>query len=531
MKLTGLEIGIFVVYLAVVISIGFYSGRKGKKSTSNFFLAGRGLPWFVIGFSLIASSISTEQFLGEVGFGYKYGMAVCNWEWLCWPAQGMLLFFFLPIYLKSKVYTVPEYLGKRFGEFSGTAFAVVCIMMYLIINLPLVLYSGGFLMEAIFGIPKYWAVVILVFAAGSYTIFGGLSAVAWVDLFNGILLIAGGLFVFILGVMAVPGGLTEIIGPATSDRAHLMLPADHPELPWTGMIVVALVTGGFYYSTNQYITQRCLGAKTEWDGKMGVVLAAFLGIPLALSVTWPGMIAYALNPNLDNVDKAYPFLISRLVPIGMRGVVFAALIGAIMSTIDSLVNSTSSLLTMDIYKKLIKKDATDHQLVKFAQIVGFFILFFGAVWTPMVEQFPSIFDYVQSCWALMMAPCMAVFILAIFWKRATNTAAIVTLFFALPMLVLVFVREIFPEHVGMLADINTFNLGGIVFIIALVLMVVISLFTRPVESERLKVTIWKPRMLKLPEEELSRGYPFWKWIGFWFAVVVGIFVIIYVKLW
>ena len=149
----------------------------------------------------------------------------------------------------------------------------------------------------------------------------------------------------------------------------------------------------------------------------------------------------------------------------------------------------------------------------------------------MVKQFPSIFDYVQSCWAMMMAPCMAVFILAIFWKRATNTAAIVTLLSALPMLVLVFIREIFAEHVGILAEINIFNLGGIVFIIALVLMVVVSLFTKPVEPEQLRTTIWKPRMLKLPEEEMKRGYPFWKWISLWFAIVVTIFVIIYAKFW
>ena len=358
---------------------------------------------------------------------------------------------------------------------------------------------------------------------------------AWVDLFNGILLIGGGLFVFTLGVIAVPGGLSAIVG--TGERAHLMLPADHPELPWTAMIAVAIVTGGFYYSTNQYITQRCLGAKTEWDGKMGVVLAAFLAIPLALSVTWPGMIAHAINPNLDDVDKAYPFLVHELVPIGLRGIVFAALMGAIMSTIDSLVNSTSSLLTLDIYKKYINKDASDKNLVRFAQKVGVFILVFGAAWTPMIKQFESIFDYVQDCWVMMMAPCMAVFVLAIFWKRATNTAAIVTLFSSVPMLIFVFVRqalkenEVFRQHVGFLADINTFNLGGIVFIISLFVVVVISLLTKPVKPERLKATIWKREMLRLSEEETKYGYPWWKRIGLWWAVLVAIFVIIYIKYW
>ena len=232
-KLTALETGIFLAYLATVIAIGFISGRKGKESTADFFLAGRGLPWFVIGFSLIASSISSEQFIGEVGWGYKYGMAVANWEWLVWPAQGLLLFFFLPVYLKNRIFTIPEYLTRRFGRLAGSTFALVCMIQYLVINLPLVLYSGGFAINKVFGLNLHLAIWILALAAGSYTIFGGLSAVAWVDLFNGAVLIGGGLLVFVLGVCAVDGGFSAVVG--TGERAHLILPADHPELPWTGI--------------------------------------------------------------------------------------------------------------------------------------------------------------------------------------------------------------------------------------------------------------------------------------------------------
>jgi len=525
MRLTGLEIAIFAAYIIAVMAIGFFSGRKGGKSASNYFLAGRALPWYAIGFSLIASSISTEQFIGEVGWGYKYGMAVCNWEWLCWPAQALLLFFFLPLYLKSKIYTVPEYLSRRFGTLSGTMFSLVCIVMYVIVNLPLVLYSGGFVLNKIFGLNLYLAIWLLAIAAGVYAIYGGLSSVVWTDLLQGALLLGGGLLVFFLGVRAVPGGLSAIV--STGERAHLMLPANHPELPWTGMIAVAFISSGFYYTSNQYITQRTLAAKSEWDGKMGIVLAAFLGIFLALSVTWPGMIAYAINPNLEDVDAAYPFLISTLVPVGLRGIMFAVLIGAIMSTIDSLLNSTSSLLTLDIYKRLINKDASDRTMVVFARICGFILLVFCALWAPMVGRFGSIFAYAQDCWALMVAPCVAVFILAILWKRATNTAAVVTLFCAFPMLLVVFLRQ----FRGILQQINIFNLSGIVFVISLLIMTGVSLFTRPTEPERLKATIWKRQMLKLPEEETKHGYPWWKRIGLWWTIVVAIFVIIYIKFW
>ena len=525
MKLTAFEIGIFILYLITAVFIGFISGRKGKNSTSHFFLAGRGLPWFVIGFSLIASSISSEQFIGEVGWGYKYGMAVCNWEWLVWPAQGLLLFFFLPVYLKNKIFTIPEYLTRRFGRMAGSTFAFVCMIQYLVINLPLVLYSGGFVMNRMFDIDLHLAIWILVMVAGSYTIFGGLSAVAWVDLFNGVLLIGGGLVVFFLGLNAVDGGLIAVLG--SGDRSHLILPANHPELPWTGMLALAFVMSGYYYSTNQFITQRCLGARSVWDGKMGVILAAFLAIPLALSVTWPGMIAHALNPNLAHPDDAYPFLISTLVPVGLRGFVFAVLIGAIMSTVDSLVNSTSSLLTMDIYKGLVNKNATDRHLVRFAQISGSFLLVFGALWSPMVGRFGSIFSYAQDCWALMLAPIMAVFVMAIFWKRMTKTAAVTVLFLAIPMLLIVFIREL----TGALVSFNIFNLSAIIFIVSLGIVAVISVFTKPMAAAEIETTIWHPDMLRLPAEEMKRGYPLWKRIGFWFVIVVLCFTVIYAVYW
>lgn len=525
MNLNLFEFGTFVLYLIAVVTIGFYAGRKGRQSASNFFLAGRGLPWYVIGFSLIAASISSEQFIGEVGWGYRFGMAVCNWEWLVWPAQGLLLFFFLPIYLKNRFFTVPEYLTRRFGRTVGTTFSLVCMIQYVLINLPLVLYSGGFLLNRIFGLNLYLAVWLLVVVTGSYTIFGGLSSAAWVDLFNGALLIAGGLLVFFLGMHAVPGGLKAVIGSGA--RAHLILPASHPDLPWTGILTVAIVMSGYYYSTNQYITQRCLGAKSQWNGKMGVILAAFLAIPLGLSVAWPGMIAHALNPNLAHSDGAYPFLIGRVVPVGLRGVVFAVLFGAIISTVDSLINSTSSLLALDIYRGVIRTGATDARLVRFAQVSGFFFLVFGAIWSPMVGRFGSIFSYAQDCWSLMLAPIMAVFFLAIFWKRMTKTAAVLVLGLAVPMLAVVFLRQFY----GVFSGINIFHLSGIVFLISLAAVILVSLFTAPVKAENLHNTLWRPALLLTPASEVESGYPWWKRPGFWFFVVVVCFVVIYAVFW
>jgi SSS family solute:Na+ symporter len=325
-------------------------------------------------------------------------------------------------------------------------------------------------------------------------------------------------------VAAVPGGLPAIVG--TGDRAHLMLPADHPELPWTGMLAVAFVMSGYYYSTNQFITQRCLGAKTVWDGKMGVILAGFLAIPLALAVTWPGMIAYALNPGLDHPDAAYPYLIGTLIPIGFRGLVFAFMIGAIMSTLDSLVNSTSSLLTLDIYKGHVRPDASDRQLVTFAQLSGVGILVFGALWSPMVGRFGSIFSYAQDCWALMLAPVMAVFVLALFWRRMSRTAAVAVLFSAFPMLLIVFLRELF----GILADFNIFNLSAIAFLVFLGIGTGVSLATPDAASPDIG-TLWRPELLRETSGSSRSRLPFSKRVELWYAVLVACFVAIYAVFW
>jgi SSS family solute:Na+ symporter len=524
-SLTAFEIGTLGLYLVSVLAIGFFSGRKGRQSTADYFLAGRGLPWYVIGFSMIAASISSEQFIGEVGWGYRYGLAVANWEWLVWPAQAILLAVFLPIYLRNRIFTVPEYLTRRFGRPAGTTFSIVCIIQYLVINLPLVLYSGGFLINRIFGLNLAVAIWLLVAIAGSYTIFGGLSSAAWVDLFNGALLIGGGLLVFVLGLIAVPGGLGAVVG--TGERSHLILPASHPDLPWTGILAVAFVMSGYYYSTNQYITQRCLGAKSHWHGKMGVVLAAFLAIPLGLGVTFPGLIARALNPGLPHPDGAYPYIVGRVIPVGLRGVVFAVLLGAIISTVDSLANAASSLLTLDIYKGVLRRQASEARLVRFGQATGTLFLIFGALWAPMVVRFGSIFSYAQDSWALMLAPLMAAFLLAVFWKRMTRAAAVAALALAVPMLVLVYLRQ----FAGVLARVNIFNLSGLIFIISIGIIGIASFLTPAPDPECLRTTLWHRSLTVLPTEETAGGYPWWKRVSFWFGLVVLAFVIIYAIFW
>jgi len=290
-ELSLLDYAVFILYLVLVVAIGFWVARREKTSAREYFLAGNKLPWFAIGASLIASSVSTEQFIGEVGFAYRYGIAVANWEWSVFPAMTLMMLFFVPFYLRRRISTMPEWLEHRFGPSSRFTFAVITILSYVFINLAGVLYAGGLALHAIFGINLWWAIVVLAVVAGAYTVAGGLASVVWTDLLQAILLLGGGLLVFFLGLREIGGW--EVLRGA-GDRAHLMLPASHPELPWTGMLVLCLSTNLWYYATNQYINQRVLGAKDEWNARAGVIFAGFLGIFLTLAVCFPGLIAYAV---------------------------------------------------------------------------------------------------------------------------------------------------------------------------------------------------------------------------------------------
>ena len=420
MNLHLLDYLAFFGYIIIVMLIGFWVAKREKATALDYFLAGDNLPWFAVGFSLVASSISTEQFVGEVGFAYRYGLAVSNWEWGIFPAITIMLVFFVPFYLRKRISTMPEYLEYRFGSSTRIVFAVITVISYAFINLAGVIYSGGLAIHTIFGFNLWIAVIVLGFAAGAYTIAGGLASVVWTDVFQTILLLGGGLLVFFLGLNKV-GGWEAIRG--TGDRAHLILSADHPELPWTGMVVLFLSTSVWYYATNQYINQRILGAKDEWHARAGVLFSSFLGIFLTLAVCFPGLIAYRLFPNLENPDEAYPRLISTLIgPLGfgIRGLVFAGLIGAIMSTIDSLINSCSTIMTIDFYKRYWNKSASERSMIRFGRISSSAILIVGILWAPVVASWESIFAYFQECWFFMAVPIVVVFFYALLWKRYNN---------------------------------------------------------------------------------------------------------------
>jgi SSS family solute:Na+ symporter len=527
-KLGLLDTVILLAYLVAVAWIGFRVARREKKTTREYFLAGSRLPWYAVGLSMVASSISTEQFMGEVGFAYRYGLAVANWEWLIFPALTVLIWVFAPFYIRGRVTTMPEFLERRFGVGSRTIFALLTLLSYAMVNLPMVLYSGGLVLNHIFGIPFWVCTLGLAVLTGAYTIYGGLASVVWTDVFQCVLLLLGGLLVFVLGLLKVEGGWSAIIG--TGDRAHLILPASHEALPWTAMLALAFCTNVWYYCTNQYINQRCLGAKDEWHAKMGMVFCGFLGFALALAVTVPGLIAYALNPNIEDPNTAYPYLITTIVPPSLQGLLLAALISAIMSTVSSLVNSTSTVFTIDVYERLIARpDVPQQHLIGVGRWAGMAVMAMGLACLPLVGMWDYIFAYCQEIWVLLAGPTVAVFVVGILWKRATATAATVTMAVSFPLMAVPFVQKVHPMLPGPLSNIFVFGLA--VFGGCVVLMVGVSLFTTARAGENPERLRWSPAMLRLPSEVAAQHPRWYQRVGFWWLVMIGAYASLYAIFW
>jgi solute:Na+ symporter, SSS family len=419
----------FLGSLFAVLAVGFWTTQHQKTSVNDYFRGGNRLPWYAIGFSIIAAGISSEQFVGEIGYAYRWGMPVLNWEWLVFPALTVLLWLFVPLYVRNNITTMPEYLEERFGGNARTLYAYLTVASYVFVNFALVFYTGGFALEQVWGINKLAAVWLLAFFTGLYTVYGGLEAMAWTSSLQCILLMGGGIYVFFAGMSRIGWDFAAVIGEGA--RAHLTTTADHPDVPWTALIVLALSTNIWYYATNQYINQRCLAARNEWHAKMGVLLACGLQVIMPMATCFPAMIYRVVNPNLADPNAAYPALVAEFVPAGLRGLVAAAIVGAIMSTISGLVNSTSTIFTLDICQRGWGRNWSDERLVRVGRWSGGVALLIGAAFAPIVMRWESLFRYAQDIWAPMAAPVVVVFLCGALWKGAGRRGAVACLWLAI----------------------------------------------------------------------------------------------------
>jgi len=477
MDFSTIDFVVFSLYAIIILSIGLYVSRSkdGKaKSAEDYFLAGKSLPWWAIGASLIAANISAEQFIGMSGSGFALGLAIASYEWMAAITLLVVAKYFLPIFIEKKLYTIPEFIEKRFSSNLKTILAMFWIALFVFVNLTTVLFLGGKALDTIIGSGDgsilINSIIGLALFAAAYSLWGGLAAVAWTDVVQVVLLIIGGLLMtyFALSNVTESGnfidGISHVYNTAP-ERFSMILSKGEIITPngrdaWWDLPGLAVLIGGmwvanlYYWGFNQYIIQRTLAAKNLREGQKGIVFAAFLKLIIPVIVVLPGIIAYVMNldpstgslnidllgaegflGNSGNIanDNAAPWLIKNFVPVGLKGLILAALAAAIVSSLASMVNSTSTIFTMDIYKSLINKKANDIKMVQVGRLTGLIALITATIIAPQLGSLGQVFQFIQEYTGVVSPGILAVFLMGLFYKKATNNASIWGVILSIPI--------------------------------------------------------------------------------------------------
>ena len=463
-----IDIIILAAYLALIVGLGIWISHRKKnkdKTAEDYFLAGKSLPWWTIGASLIAANISAEQFIGMSGSGFAGGFAVASYEFMAALTLIIVAKYFMPVFVQQGIYTIPQFVEQRYSKNLKTILAVFWLGLFIFVNLTSVLFLGAKAIDTIIGTGDGTlimpAILGLGFIAALYSITGGLSSVAWTDILQVVLLVIGGLIttVVALQVISPDGTITHGIrhlSEAAGDRLHLILPKDDPEyhnLPGILMLIGGLwVANLYYWGFNQYIIQRAFAAKSLREAQKGLAFAAFLKLLIPFIVVIPGIIAYVMytegsfgavealtkaNGALNN-DNAYPWLISSFIPTGLKGLVVAALAAAIISSLASMLNSASTIYTMDIYKpyiapKVKEKTGKDVSLVLVGQISAALFLIIAILIAPALGSIGQMFQYIQEYTGLVSPGILALFLLGLFWKKTTNKGAVTGVLLSIPI--------------------------------------------------------------------------------------------------
>src|SRR4051812_10562750 len=447
-ELATVDLVIIAIYFVIIFAIGLYFARKERTST-DYFLAGRNVGWFAIGASLFVSNISTEHFIGLAGSGASTGLAVGHFEWLACIIVLILGWVFVPFYLRSNVFTMPEFLERRFNRECSIYLASISIIAYIFTKISVHLYAAAIVLERVVGWNPMTAALILVVVTGIYTVAGGLSAVIYTDLVQTLILIAGAIMLTFIGLDKV-GGFAGLRAAVPPDYFHMIKPISHPDFPWTGIFIGAPILGLWYWCTDQVIVQRVLSAKDEGHAKAGTIFAGFLKILPVFILVLPGLIAFALyrdlfhieNGVVTNGDIAYPTMIINLLPKGLIGLMIAALMAALMGAMSSVFNSASTLVTLDFYKK-INPDANEMQLVNFGRVATGILVVLGIAWVPFIHLISAqLYVYLQSVQAYVSPPIAVCFIFGILWPRMNGAGALSSLLTGFVLGTIRFVFEI-----------------------------------------------------------------------------------------
>lgn len=432
MNISPQDIIVFVGFFAIVIGLSVWKSRRGKggdEGSSDFFLAGRGLTWPLIGISIVAANISTEQMVGMAGQAAgSTGLAVSCWQLLGSVFIVIIAMTLLPKFLSAGIYTMPEYLEYRYNTLTRGIMAVLTVVIYAVVMLPAVLYSGGLTLRAITGMNLTQAVWLIGLIGAGYSTVGGLKAIAWADLVQGLALLAGGLLIFWLGLSAVGGW--EKFATANADKLHMVLPAGNKDLPWTGVAGGMWIVMIYYCGLNQFIVQRNLAAKSLKHGQLGMIFAGGLWLLVPFAMVMPGMMAQQLfGDRLGKTDAAFPTMVTQLIQPGVRGFIYAAIAGAVTSTLASLLNSASTISTMDVYRRMFHRDADEHTLVWLGRGLTMVFVLAGCALAPMLDdpKYGGVFQYIQQFQGYIWPGVVAAFLMPFVLPRVPGVAGVTAL--------------------------------------------------------------------------------------------------------
>ncbi len=497
-----LDIIVLAVYLVLARLIPLWM-TSDMEDADDMFLGGRNFIWPLIGFSLFATNMSGASFIGLAGAGYNQGVSVYNYEWSAAVILIFFIFFILPFYLRSGVFTMPEFLEKRFDYRSRRVFSGINLFFNMFIDCAGALYAGALVFVALFDISLWVSVAGLAILAAVISIFGGLEAVVVSDTAQAIMLIIGGSLVAIIAFNELPSW-SVVVETAGQDALSVIKPADDPAMPWPGIFTGVLVIGTYFWTTNQLIVQRTLGAKTMNHGRWGSIFAGFLKLPILFFMILPGTMALVLYPDLSNPDMVFPVLVFDLLPVGLSGLVLAALIAAITSSIDSILNSAGTLVTMDFIEPLYP-DISDRGLVLTGQVATGVALLVAIIWAPQIDRFETLWGYLQSCLSYTTPPIVATFVGGIFWTRANRHGAFATLLLGVGLGVVFFIMN---EIIGVF-EIQFLYAAGLSLVGSVLILVLVSLMTEPPPAEKTDELTWDVSYWHAETEELKE-LPWWQ---------------------
>lgn len=539
--MAGLETLDWVViaaYFLVLLGIAAWVISKKQKDSEDYFLAGRNVGWFIVGASIFASNIGSEHLVGLAGSGAESGMPMAHYELHAWIVL-LLGWVFLPFYARSGVFTMPEFLEKRYNPKARRFLSIVSLIGYILTKVSVSIYAGGIVFQALLDIDFWTGAILTLIITGLYTVTGGMRAVVYTEALQTFVLIAGAIAVTLIGLNheAVGGwtGLREIVG---NEHFNMWKPIDHPQYPWTGMVFGGAIVGIWYWCTDQYIVQRVLTAKNLTEGRRGAIWGGFLKILPVFLFLVPGMVAFALSKQgvlqYESPNEVLPQMVKTLLPAGFRGLVAAGLLAALMSSLASVFNSCSTLFTMDIYK-VRNPDAPENQLVKVGRYATAVIVILGFAWIPVMKNAPgTLYDYLQSVQSYIAPPITVIFLLGIFSKRINSKAALTTLYvgFAIGIFRLVldtvatFQGAKFTGLLGTIAAIPFSHFAILMFVICVAVILLVSYTSeKPSEAQLSGLTFGT---LSAEQKAANKAsYNMWDIIASVFIIVIIIGILTY----